>query len=88
MKITTSHTVYVEIFAGILFREIVKNQALRNFHGFNFRDYVACLVLRPTYVQFLRFLFSRMQTNSRNTRELIHRENFNVYGTLIAVYKH
>ncbi len=74
-------TVYVEIFVGILFREIVKNQAPRNFRGFNFRDYVACLVVRPTYVQFLRFLFSRMQTNSRNTRKLIHRENFNVYGT-------
>ncbi len=74
-------TVYVEIFAGILFREIVKTQAPRNFRGFNFRDYVACLVLRPTYVQFLRVLFSRMQTNSRNTRKLIHRENFNVYGT-------
>ncbi len=68
-------TVYVEIFAGILFREIVKNRSPRNF-----RDYVVCLVLRPMYVQFLWFLFSRMQTNSRNTRKLIHCENFNVYG--------
>ncbi len=58
----------------------MKNQAPRNFRGFNFRDYIACLVLRPTYVQFLRFLFSRMQTNLRNTRKLIHRENVNVYG--------
>ncbi len=77
-----SPTVYVEIFAGILFREIMKNQAPRNFRSFNFRDYVACLILRPTYVQFLQFLFSRMQTNSRNTRKLIHCENFNVYGTI------
>ncbi len=38
--------------------------------GFNFREYVACLILRPPQTTFLWFLFSRMQTNSRNMRNL------------------
>ncbi len=45
----TSGTIYnnnVEVFVGILFREIVKKLALRNFLGLNFREYIACLVLR------------------------------------------
>ncbi len=36
-------------FVGIIFREIGKRLAQRNFHGFNFREYAACLVVRPTF---------------------------------------
>ncbi len=38
---------YVEIFVGILFHEIVKKLALQHFLGFNVRKYVACLALKP-----------------------------------------
>ncbi len=52
-----------------------------NFRSFNFREYVACLILRPVTDIFHGFI-SRMQTNSRNSRKLIHRENSNVYSTI------
>ncbi len=45
-------TVYVEIFTGIFFREIVKKLAPLNFSDFNFREYVACLILRPNFCGF------------------------------------
>ncbi len=39
-------TVYVKIFAGILFPVIVKTLAPQNVRGFNFREHIVCLVLR------------------------------------------
>ncbi len=40
-------TVYVEIFTGILFREIVKRLSAQIFHSLKFCEYAACLILRP-----------------------------------------
>ncbi len=48
--------------------------------------YIACLILRPVADNLSRFIFSQMQTNSRITRKLIHRENFNVYGMHALFY--
>ncbi len=73
-------TIYIEIFAGNLFCEIMKKLALWNIRGFNIREYVACLVLRPVTDKSSRFLFSRMQTNSRNTWKSIHCENFTAHA--------
>ncbi len=47
---------YVEIFAGILFREVVKKLAPQNL-WFYFHKYAACLVLRPVTDKFRGFYF-------------------------------
>ncbi len=47
-------TVYIEVVVAILFREIVKKLTPRTFRIFNFRKYVACLVLRPVTDNFSR----------------------------------
>ncbi len=77
-NVSNTDTVCGEIFAGILFCEIVKNLAPRTIRGFNFWEYVACLVLRPIFTAFY-FRECRL-TNWRNTQKLIHCENVIVYG--------
>ncbi len=64
MYVIHTCAVYVETFAGILFHEVVKKLASQNFHGFNFHEYIACLILRLVTAN---FSFSRIQTNSKNT---------------------
>ncbi len=44
---------------------------------------MACLVLRQVADNFLQFVCSRMPTNSRNKRKLVHCLNFNIYDTLL-----
>ncbi len=62
---------------------MLRNLALRNFRGFNFREYIVCLALRPVAENFSCFLFSKMQTNFR---KFIHCKNFNVYTQ--AIHRH
>ncbi len=59
---------------GFVIREIV---VLRNFCSFNFWEYVAYFVLRPVTNKMSWCLFLQLKTNSR---ELVHRKTFNVYG--------
>ncbi len=59
---------------------MLRNLTPWNFRGFNFREYVACLALRPVAENFSCFLFSQMQTNFW---KFIHCKNFNVYTQAI-----
>ncbi len=72
MSSVSSHEPYTLKFSqGFYFVTIVRAGTVK-VHVFNFCEYVACLVLRPVADK-----FEQMQTNSRNPRKIVRRENFN-----------
>ncbi len=47
LNYAVARSVYITIFGGFYFAKSSKSWHHETFAGFNFREYVACLVLRP-----------------------------------------